>query len=100
MRRNISLWGGLQAKLLYFTEKRGARAALARNLGVARQAVSSWLSGAVSPNAETTLRLLEWVEEAEASQQKQSAGASTPARKTRKSKSKRYEKTKSSQKKQ
>src|SRR6266542_1286226 len=99
MRGDISLWRGLRFRLQVATQKRGAQADIARDLGVARQAVSNWLSGAVSPTAETTLRLLKWVEEAEAKQQTKRAGSAVtrPALTTQKSKSKRYEKAKSSQ---
>jgi transcriptional regulator with XRE-family HTH domain len=40
---------------------RGQKAALARRLGVSRQAVEQWLSGAAKPSAELTFKLLNWV---------------------------------------
>jgi transcriptional regulator with XRE-family HTH domain len=45
--------------------KRGARSKLAKHLGVSRQAVSEWFTGKSYPGAETTLRLLKWVEQQE-----------------------------------
>ncbi|MBI2928048.1 MAG: helix-turn-helix transcriptional regulator [Verrucomicrobia bacterium] len=47
------------------TEPRGKKAQLARKLGVPRQCVSDWLSGKREPGGETTLRLLNWVEQEE-----------------------------------
>ncbi len=41
--------------------KRGGQAALAREFRVSRQSVSSWFAGDSAPEAETVLRLLEWV---------------------------------------
>lgn len=82
MQRNISHWEGLRARVLVSTADRGKRAALARELGVARQTVSGWLLGLVAPNAEMTLRLLEWVTAAEAKQEKNAENVSEarPAR--------------------
>ena len=89
MARKVSLWGGLRARLLLETQDRGRKSELARYLGIARQAVNGWLTGAVAPNAEMTLRLLEWVEGEEAKQQKKRAARSAkrPAPTTRKRKS-------------
>ena len=58
----------------------GDKAQLARDLDVTRAAVSAWLGG-VHPSGKTMLKLLSWVEKAEA-KQKNSAGASTPAEPT------------------
>jgi len=44
---------------------RGAKSKLAAHLGVSRQAVSEWFSGKSNPGAETTLKLLKWVEQQE-----------------------------------
>src|SRR6266481_4941778 len=86
------LWEGLRARLVHATHERGRKVALARELGVHRQTVSLWLSGGhTMPSAETTLRLLEFVEEVEA-KQKESAGLEAPARKTRRKSN--YEKDK------
>jgi len=42
--------------------ERGAKAALARHCGVSRQAVDQWLTGHAQPTAETTFKLLTWLE--------------------------------------
>lgn len=51
------------------TSKHGERVKLADYLGVPKQTINDWLSGRVSPNGETTLRLLAWVAKAEAKKQ-------------------------------
>jgi len=53
----------LIAKLREKTKMRGQKAALARELKITRQAVDQWLSGNSKPTAETTLKLLHWVEQ-------------------------------------
>jgi transcriptional regulator with XRE-family HTH domain len=55
----------LISKLGELTSLRGQKAALARELKVSRQAVDQWLSGSSKPTAETTLKLLNWVEQQE-----------------------------------
>ena len=65
-------------RLKQITSAPGAKAALARKLGVSRQAVGQWLSGESNPTAEATLQLLNWVEEAEA-EQKQNPGTALTA---------------------
>jgi transcriptional regulator with XRE-family HTH domain len=83
-----SLWRGLRAELTVKTHARGQKADLARAIGVPRQAISAWLSGSATPNADSTLKLLEWVK-AEEGKQKKSAGRvseTRPARTTRKRK--------------
>lgn len=45
---------------------RGSRAALMRELGLSSARLSQWLSGRRKPDAEMTLRLLAWVQAAEA----------------------------------
>jgi transcriptional regulator with XRE-family HTH domain len=94
-------WSSLRNRLRVATRERGAQAEIARLLEVTPQAVAEWLAGASAPTADNTLRLFDWITKREA-QQKQSAGSgrTRPARKTRKSKSKRYEKAKSSRRKQ
>lgn len=52
----------LVIRLRRATESHGARSQLARDLHVTRQAVNNWLSETSAPTAETTLRLLEWVQ--------------------------------------
>jgi transcriptional regulator with XRE-family HTH domain len=65
------------------TAARGAQSQLAEFLGARRQHVHRWLSGAQEPGGETTLRLLEWVTMAEASQSKDGGRvAPRPPRKT------------------
>ena len=55
--------GSLPELLLAIRDRaggRGQKAALARRLGVSRQAVEQWLSGAAKPSAELTFKLLNW----------------------------------------
>ena len=57
---------------------------LARSLKVPLPRVSEWLSGRVMPSGETTLRLLQWVEQQERQQKQYPGSAQTlPGRKTR-----------------
>ena len=65
------------------TREHGAQKALALRLKVKPQHLNRWLTGLAEPGGATTLRLLEWVTAAEASQ-KEEAGrvAARPARKT------------------
>jgi transcriptional regulator with XRE-family HTH domain len=96
-------WAGLKRRLQVATQKPGAKAALARRFDVSTAAVSQWLSSKshIAPKAETTLQLLEWVAAEEAKQKKGAGSAETrPALKTRKSKSTKYEKAKSDQRKE
>lgn len=97
-------WQELKDRIRAMTRERGARAELARNFNVSPAAVSQWLSGASSPEANTTIQLLKWVaaKESEAKQQQEGAGTvgAEPAPKTRKSKSTSHEKAKSDRKKQ
>lgn len=55
----------LVRKLKVRCRERGKKAALARKLGVPAARVSEWLSGKKEPGGETTLRLLQWVEQQE-----------------------------------
>lgn len=77
-----SLWTDLRKRLALLTRPRGARAALARLFRVSPQAVNQWLSGDSNPTAETTLRLLQWVEQEEA-KQKTLGGACNTAKSKR-----------------
>lgn len=61
-------WIQLRDLVLKRTEESGAKAQLARDVGVSRQAVNKWLNQGVEPSAETTLRLLAWVTAREAKQ--------------------------------
>jgi transcriptional regulator with XRE-family HTH domain len=92
-------WEQLRRRIGVATDQRGSRAKLARDLGVTPQALNEWLQGRNAPPAENTLRLLRWVEEAEAKTKDAGSAETRPARKTRKSKSTKYEQAKSSQKK-
>lgn len=56
----------LLANIKRLTRTRGAKAELARFLGVSQASVSEWLSGRKEPNGETAIRLLRWVERPEA----------------------------------
>jgi transcriptional regulator with XRE-family HTH domain len=87
-----SHWKCLRVRLTRAVSAYGAKSALAREFNVTPASVSEWLSGESSPTAETTLRLLHWVEDYEA-QQKESPGRAVtrPERKTQVSKSQ-YEK--------
>lgn len=49
------------------TQERGMKSKLARFMGVPLANVSQWLSGEREPGGETTLRLLQWVEQQERS---------------------------------
>ncbi|MBL9135297.1 MAG: transcriptional regulator [Verrucomicrobiales bacterium] len=58
----VDPWQELVAKLrLLLKEKRGAQAQLAARLGVTRQAVNRWLTGASAPSAAIVLHIAEWV---------------------------------------
>lgn len=56
---------GLMDRLKKATEQRGKKAELARFLDVPLPKVSQWLSGLHEPGGETTLQLLNWVEQQE-----------------------------------
>lgn len=91
----------LYVQLLVRTKRalkaRGMKSALAQRLGVPRQRVTEWLSGAGAPTAAKTLELLAWVEATEASQQQKTPDVllTRPGQKTRKSKTTSDEKAKS-----
>jgi transcriptional regulator with XRE-family HTH domain len=75
-----SLWKMLQQRLLALTAEKGRKQELAAAMDVTPGAVSQWLSTGVShttPIAETTLRLLQWVEQEEAKQKTARSVAST-----------------------
>jgi transcriptional regulator with XRE-family HTH domain len=79
-------WAELADRVRRATAAPGAKAQLARDMGVSRQAVNKWLrktdSGA--PSADLIFRLLAWVTAEEAKQQQSAASGSTPtAPKTR-----------------
>jgi transcriptional regulator with XRE-family HTH domain len=64
VKNKIRSLSDLMNALRRLTKERGQKAALARLLGVSRQAVDQWLDGA-KPSAETTFALLNWVEQQE-----------------------------------
>jgi transcriptional regulator with XRE-family HTH domain len=67
------------------TSDRGAKSQLAIAMGVPLANVSQWLSGEREPGGENTLRLLNWVQAAEATQQKRPGAVISSTRpKTRK----------------
>jgi transcriptional regulator with XRE-family HTH domain len=67
--RKSSYWKQLRRRLISVTTPPGAKAKLARHLGLSRQAVSEWIRrDDRAPSAEYTLRLLEWVTAEEARQ--------------------------------
>jgi transcriptional regulator with XRE-family HTH domain len=82
-------------RLKNVTRVRGKKAELAEFLGVPSVSVSRWLSGDVEPGGEFTLRLLEWVQAAEATNKSGPGGVtSTTGARTRSRQSK-HEKPKS-----
>ena len=56
----------LRDRLTMATAIRGQKAALSKWLGVSMSSVSTWLAGTKEPSGETTLRLLQWVEQQKA----------------------------------
>ncbi len=80
----------LLARLNAVTEEHGKKSELAAFLGATLPSVSVWLSGKREPGGDTALRMLEWVQAAEATQQKSPASAETatgPKTRTKKIKS-------------
>ena len=74
----------LLARAEALTQEAGSKSALADLLGAPLASVSRWLSGDREPGGETTLRLLQWVEQTEADQKRNAGSVSAqPARKTR-----------------
>ncbi len=68
----------LLRKVRAMTSSKGDKAKLADALSVPLSRVSEWLSGKYEPNGETTLRLLQWVEQQERQQNEGVGSASTP----------------------
>jgi transcriptional regulator with XRE-family HTH domain len=80
---SIGHWKSLVKRIAALTSPPGAKVRLAQQFDTTRQAVNKWLSGKGAPNAELTLRLLDWVQAEEAKQKRSSGRASTrPERKT------------------
>lgn len=57
------MWNALADQLYLALQKRGAKARLARHLGVPRQRVSDFVKNRRLPDAEMTLRMLHWLAE-------------------------------------
>ena len=68
----------LLERLVRLLRKRGSKKHLALLMGVPPPRLSEWLTGKHEPSAETTLRLLEWVQ-AEEAKQKSPASVRAPA---------------------
>lgn len=60
MKRRVPSWSQLRKMIAEQTSERGAKAALAKELGVSRQVLTNWLTAREqgAPNAELTLKLL------------------------------------------
>lgn len=54
----IKSMAGLRQKLTRLTGKRGSKAALARKLGVSRQAVDQWLNGTTTPSTDIAIQVM------------------------------------------
>jgi transcriptional regulator with XRE-family HTH domain len=83
--QKVSFWSALRERIRKLVRQRGMKSALARDIGVSRQAINSLLSKKrpYVPSAEYALRLSKWVEIAEAQQKQSARGSEAPARKTR-----------------
>jgi transcriptional regulator with XRE-family HTH domain len=73
-----SRWYSLRSRLGALLSWHGSKSALAREFNVTPASVSEWLSGDSSPEAETTLRLLEWVQAGEAKQKRPGRAQTRP----------------------
>jgi hypothetical protein len=83
-------------RIVLATKLHGKRTTLAKFLKVPNSRVSEWLNHAVTPGAEITLRLIQWVELEEAKQAKKSRhDARTPRRQKTRSTQSNYAKRKS-----
>ncbi|MBE0545732.1 MAG: helix-turn-helix transcriptional regulator [Verrucomicrobia bacterium] len=62
MRLEVPTWKQLKKSIAHLTSEHGAKAALAKELGVSRQVLNNWLSdaGQGAPPADLTLRLFRW----------------------------------------
>lgn len=87
--RHDSLWTELRTRLIATAPTVGLKRELAETLEVTLPVIYQYVSGRSQPSAETTLRLLQWVEAKEAQQQETPGSVSSTAkgRKTRKLKS-------------
>lgn len=93
MSSETGYWKALVRRLVKLTSRTGAKAELAREMEVTRQAVNKWLSGKGAPSAELTLRVLNWVGRAEVKQKQSPVSVvAPPGQKTQVHSPKVYEK--------
>jgi transcriptional regulator with XRE-family HTH domain len=92
-------WEKLRKRLLSVCQVRGSRAALAKEYGVTKAAVSQWLNGQRFPSGEISLSLLEWVARIESKQEESRRSVRAPRRRKARSTSNSYETRKTSQRK-
>jgi len=90
----------LRERLNQATAAKGGKAKLAEYLKAPRPCVSDWLSGKREPSGETTLRLLQWVEQQERQQNKSPGSALTQPEPKTQSKASNEKKPKSGRKKE
>jgi transcriptional regulator with XRE-family HTH domain len=76
------LWPRLRERIRKLVRRRGAKAALAHDIGISRQAVNGLLRKKYVPSAEFTLRLAKWVELVEAKQKNADRDPRRPTPKT------------------
>lgn len=76
---SLKSWNDLRAELQEFTQQRGAKAQLARELGVPRQRLNDWINRGRKPDADITLRLVNIMLQAEAQKQTGPGGTSYTA---------------------
>lgn len=74
----IPSYQDLLDRLKEVTARRGAKAELARHVDASMSEVTLWISGKRVPNGDTTLRILQWVEDQEC-KPKSPADGGTPA---------------------
>lgn len=68
--RETPLWNEMKERLRFHTMKHGAKAVLARDLGLPRQRIHQFLKeGSAMPDAERTLLLLNWLIDKEKSEE-------------------------------
>jgi len=83
--RKVEPMFGLQellGKVRRLTESRGVKVKLAKSIGVPQPRISEWLAGKYEPSGETTLRLLQWVEQQELQQNTLGSDTNTTKGKT------------------
>ncbi|MCW5557931.1 MAG: hypothetical protein KIT22_08875 [Verrucomicrobiae bacterium] len=91
----IPSYQDLLQRLHAVTSRRGAKADLARHVHASMSEVTLWISGKRIPNGDTTLQILQWVEDEER-KPKSSASALTPAEPKTRRKQNKHELPKSS----